>query len=997
LTIDEDSTTGPLPFAVNDDRTPPAGLIVNSESSNPGLVPAENIVLGGTGTDRTLSVTPASNQSGSAVLTITVSDGSLAASQTFVLTVNPVNDAPTVSDLSDIAIAEDGSSGPVSLTVGDIETDAASLTLSAVSSNPVLIPVENIFFGGTGASRTVTLIPIADQFGVATITVTVSDGESTASDTFVLTVNAVNDIPTLSNIADSVVDEDTSTGVIGFTVGDVDTPAANLTVSASSSNPALVPVGNIVFGGSAENRTIAVTPATNQYGAATITVTVDDGSLNASDTFLVTVSPVNDTPIISGLADRSINEDGTTGTIPFTIGDAETPADSLVVSAISSNPALVPAGNIVLGDSGANRTIAIAPATNQSGSATITVVVDDGELRASDTFVLTVDALNDAPVISDLADRVVNEDNSLGPIEFTVDDLETPATGLIVTANSSNPVLVPADHIVLGGSGASRTLILIPATNQAGTATITVVVSDGALTASDTFLLTVNAVNDVPTLSDIPDLSINEDTATSAILFTIGDVETPAGSLVVSATSSNPALVPAGNIVLGGTGANRTITLSPATNQSGAATITVTVSDGTSSSSDTFLLNVNAVNDVPTISDIANQTTSQGTPTTAIPFTIGDVETPASLTLGRASSNQTLVPTNNIVFGGSGSNRTVTVTPASGQSGTATITVSVSDGAASASDTFVLTVTSNGNTAPTISDIADRSISEDSNTGNISFTIGDTQTAAGSLILSKGSSNPALVPTNNIVFGGSSANRTVRVTPQANQFGAVVITVTVSDGSLSTSDTFVVTVNPVNDAPTISDTTNRTTLEDTGTGPIAFTVNDVDSTADSLTLTAASSNPTRVPVGNIVFGGSGTNRTVTVTPGTNQTGSATVTITVSDGALTASDSFSLTISAVNDPPTLSDIANRTVARGTSTGAIGFTIGDVETTANSLTLSKASSNLTLVPTNNIVFGGSGANRTVTVTPAAGQSGTATITVSVSDGSVSTSDTFVLTVQ
>jgi formylglycine-generating enzyme required for sulfatase activity len=52
------------------------------------------------------------------------------------------------------------------------------------------------------------------------------------------------------------------------------------------------------------------------------------------------------------------------------------------------------------------------------------------------------------------------------------------------------------------------------------------------------------------------------------------------------------------------------------------------------------------------------------------------------------------VPNANIVFGGSGANRTVTVTPASSQTGTATITVTVSDGSLSASDTFLLTVNS---------------------------------------------------------------------------------------------------------------------------------------------------------------------------------------------------------------------------------------------------------------------------------------------------------------
>jgi hypothetical protein len=104
----------------------------------------------------------------------------------------------------------------------------------------------------------------------------------------------------------------------------------------------------------------------------------------------------------------------------------------------------------------------------------------------------------------------------------------------------------------------------------------------------------------------------------------------------------------------------------------------------------------------------------------------------------------------------------------------------------------------------------------------------------------------------------------------------------------------------------------------------------------------------------------------------------------------------LTNPNLNNVPTISNITNRSIALNTNTGAIAFTIGDVETAATSLTLTRASSNLTLIPLSGIVFGGSGTNRTVTVTPAANQLGSSTITVSVSDGALSASDTFLVTV-
>jgi beta-glucanase (GH16 family) len=109
-----------------------------------------------------------------------------------------------------------------------------------------------------------------------------------------------------------------------------------------------------------------------------------------------------------------------------------------------------------------------------------------------------------------------------------------------------------------------------------------------------------NVAASAPTISDIANLSIPEDTATAAIPFTVGDLETAAAALTVSAASSNTALVPLANIVLGGSAANRTVTLTPAADQSGSATITITVSDGVLSSSDSFVLTVTAVNAAPT-------------------------------------------------------------------------------------------------------------------------------------------------------------------------------------------------------------------------------------------------------------------------------------------------------------------------------------------------------------------------------------------------------------
>ncbi len=105
---------------------------------------------------------------------------------------------------------------------------------------------------------------------------------------------------------------------------------------------------------------------------------------------------------------------------------------------------------------------------------------------------------------------------------------------------------------------------------------------------------------------------------------------------------------------------------------------------------------------------------------------------------------------------------------------------------------------------------------------------------------------------------------------------------------------------------------------------------------------------------------------------------------------------SYTLGPANTPPTITGIANQNVALNTAVSGLAFTVGDVETAAASLTVTGSSSNTTVLPNANIVFGGSGASRTVTLTPATNQSGTATVTLGVNDGTTTTNTTFTFTV-
>ncbi|HVU24151.1 MAG TPA: tandem-95 repeat protein [Opitutus sp.] len=548
-------------------------------------------------------------------------------------------------------------------------------------------------------------------------------------------------------------------------------------------------------------------------------------------------------------------------------------------------------------------------ATNSAGSAVTSVVT------------LTVLPVNTAPTISAIATQTVNEDTPSAAIAFTVGDAESAAGDLLVTATSSNTALVPSAGIVLGGSGSARTVALTPSPDANGATTITITVSDGALTSSSSFVLNVTPVNDAPTISAIAAQTVNEDTPTGAIGFTVGDVDNAAADLVVTASSANASLVPGANITLGGSGAARTVTLAPAPNANGATIITVTVSDGSLSSSTSFTLAVTPVNDAPVISSIPNRAVATNGTSGPLAFTIGDVDTAISnLTLTRLSSNTTLVPTANIVLAGSGANRTVTVTPAANRTGTAVITLTVSDGALSATSSFVVTVAT-PNTAPTITNIANQTVNQGSSTGSIAFTVADAETAAGSLLVTASSSNQTLVPDAAISLGGSSAKRNLKITPVATQNGTAVITVVVSDGELSASSAFVLTVNKVNQSPKISKISNQTVLVSESTSPVAFTVSDAETPASGLTVSATTSSTALVPIAGMAFGGSGGNRTVTVTPAPAKTGTATVTLQVSDGTATTKTSFTVRSVTSNDA-----LADALTLNGLSDEGTGSNVG-----------------------------------------------------------------------
>jgi hypothetical protein len=300
-----------------------------------------------------------------------------------------------------------------------------------------------------------------------------------------------------------LVGEDGAVGPLSFSVGDVETAAEALAVLVSSSNPSLFPPSAIVTGGVGGARTLTLQAAADQWGAATVTVTVRDseGAL-VSTSFEVIVEPVNDLPTITSLVDQFTDEDKSLGPLLIIVGDAETPPETMVVAAHSSNSALVADAGITIANEGPQRWITVAPLPEQSGVTKITITTQDGDGGAALTqFQLTVQAINDPPVLSAVADQMIEEDGTLGPVVFMVRDEETAENDLILSVTSSNPALVTASQVVFDGDGSTRFVSITPQPDQTGAAEIAITLTDaeGAATVV-TFMLQVSPVNDAPAM-----------------------------------------------------------------------------------------------------------------------------------------------------------------------------------------------------------------------------------------------------------------------------------------------------------------------------------------------------------------------------------------------------------------------------------------------------------------------------------------------------------------
>ncbi|ELA9574451.1 tandem-95 repeat protein, partial [Vibrio parahaemolyticus] len=423
--------------------------------------------------DGKLVFTPAENFNGDAEIIYTVTDGQLADEAKVTVTVNPVNDAPTIKVDAVESITEDAVSTDTvvaTLTVRDTDTPEDQLTVSLENnSNGYFVLVGNeVKLTQTGVDAVNN-----DELNLKNLTISasVSDGVNpTASDSDSLVVNRVNDAPTVENaIADQVLSEDFDTYTIDL----------NDVFKDSDSSLEFSVSGNDNIQISIVNGVATITPTADWNGSETLTFTATDPSgESVSQTVDFTVAPVVD--IEADSAD--VVED--TPTIINVLGNDTFESTDKVVSLDADNGPKN--GTVIVNNDG---TVTYTPDDNYVGEDTFTYIVTSGGMSESTTVEVNVTPVNDAPVAKD--DIATTQEDTAVTIDVLPNDTDVDGDKLSIQS-ATVPEAQGKVEIVDGK------LVFTPAENFNGDAEITYTLTDGALTDQATVKVTVNAVNDTP-------------------------------------------------------------------------------------------------------------------------------------------------------------------------------------------------------------------------------------------------------------------------------------------------------------------------------------------------------------------------------------------------------------------------------------------------------------------------------------------------------------------
>jgi|GEM_PF-688186 len=242
----------------------------------------------------------------------------------------------------------------------------------------------------------------------------------------------------------------------------------------------------------------AYTPKTNAPGADSFTYQVSDGKADSNTaTVAVTIVNSSNAPVAAAIAPANLSEDISSGTIPLSYTDID--ADKATECSVSNLQHVTVTQACACDDAGVC-TLKVTGTQDYDGPASFDyAVTSDGQQSNTAAASFTITSVNDAPTISDIADTSTNED-AAKVVNFTITDAETAvacnSTSLSLVSDSAS--VVADSSVVWSGTAPHCTATIAPVADAFGAATLAIHVTDTALGANDSFVLTVNQLADDP-------------------------------------------------------------------------------------------------------------------------------------------------------------------------------------------------------------------------------------------------------------------------------------------------------------------------------------------------------------------------------------------------------------------------------------------------------------------------------------------------------------------
>ncbi|WP_233081720.1 Ig-like domain-containing protein [Rheinheimera soli] len=824
-----------------------------------------------------LSGIPVNSDVGAHAVTLRVTDAAgLFADQSFTVTVTNINDAPTITGTPAITVAQ-GAAYSFVPTAADVDV-GTTLTFSIANK-----PTWANFNTATGA---LTGTPgNADVGATAGIVISVSDGElSAALPAFTLTVTNTNDAPTITGTPAITVAQGAAYSFVP-TAADVD---VGTTLTFSIANKPTWTSFNTATGA------LTGTPGNADVGAtAGIVISVSDGELSAAlPAFTLTVTNTNDAPTISGTPAITVAQGAAYSFVPTA---ADVDIGTTLTFSIANKPTWASFNT-------ATGALTGTPGNADVGAtAGIVISVSDGELSAAlPAFTLTVTNTNDAPTITGTPAITVAQGAAYSFVP-TATDVDI---GTTLTFSIANKPTWASFNTATGA------LTGTPGNADVGaTAGIVISVSDGELSAAlPAFTLTVTNVNDAPTISGTPAITLAQGVAYSFVP-TAADVDV--GTTLTFSIANKPTWASFNTA----TGA---LTGTPGNADVGATTgIVISVSDGELSAAlPAFTLTVTNVNDAPVISGTPATTVAQGAVYSFTP-TATDVDPDTTFTFSIA--NKPSWASFNTATGA------LTGTPGNADVGaTAGIVISVSDGELSAAlPAFTLTVT-NVNDAPVITSTAITSAIQDA---VYSYSLTATDEDVGDTLTFSAATKPAWLSFN-------AATGLLSGTPARADVGSHQISLVVTDsGGLTATQNFSLVVVSSNEAPVA---TNRSaTLEEDTSLSLTLTAQDPDQ--DELTFEIV----TQPEHGTATLQGA----VLVYTPEQDFNGTDSIDFIAKDAELSSNiATISLTVTAVNDNPVVLDDSYSQQRTNNNQYLLNVLANDTDVDGDTLTIDGASSSV-----------------------------------------------------